>query len=225
MKRDTYNTIPKIPLCVIGNGGHSKVIADIVQAHGLFRIAAVADDKFAELALHEGVYYGPPRVIRGMLGVELEMMVVIAIGDNRIRKQMAEYLDIAAERYAVLIHPSAILSPHVTIGAGTVVMPGAIINHGAAIGKHAIVNSGAIVEHDSCLGDFAHLSPGAALAGGVCVMEGAHVGIGAAVIPRVQIGRWSILGAGGTAIDDIPDGETAVGVPARLINGLVRIIK
>jgi UDP-perosamine 4-acetyltransferase len=41
--------------------------------------------------------------------------------------------------------------------------------------------------------------------------------LGSKVIPGITIGSEVIVGAGGVVIGDINDGETAVGVPARVI--------
>ncbi|MFC4775865.1 acetyltransferase [Paenibacillus sp. GCM10023252] len=202
------------PLIVIGVGGHGRVLMDIVRVRPDFRLAAVVDDRFTEPELRGGLLYGPISTVPSLLLDEPDAELVIGIGDNRIRRQIAERLGLADEQYAALVHPGAYVSSDAQLGAGAVVMPGAVIGPGAVVGAHAIVNSGAVVEHDAVVGDFAHVSPNATLAGGAVVEEGAHVGSGAVLIPGVRLGRWSVLGAGGTAIRDLPDGITAVGVPA-----------
>ncbi|MOA55555.1 putative acetyltransferase EpsM [compost metagenome] len=60
-----------------------------------------------------------------------------------------------------------------------------------------------------------HISPGARLAGGVKVGEQSWIGIGSCVRQLVNIGRFVIVGAGAAVVDDIPDGMTVVGIPAR----------
>jgi acetyltransferase EpsM len=63
-----------------------------------------------------------------------------------------------------------------------------------------------------------HVSPGAQLGGNVYVGEGAHIGIGASIKPGVKIGKWSVVGAGAVVVNDVPDGVTVVGVPAKILN-------
>ena len=53
------------------------------------------------------------------------------------------------------------------------------------------------------------------LAGSVRVGTGADLGARATCIPGVRIGDWSVIGAGAVVTRDIPNGITAVGVPAR----------
>jgi UDP-perosamine 4-acetyltransferase len=56
------------------------------------------------------------------------------------------------------------------------------------------------------------------LTGRVRVGERAFVGAGARVLPCLRIGSDSVVGAGAVVRADVPDGTTAVGVPARLLN-------
>jgi acetyltransferase EpsM len=48
--------------------------------------------------------------------------------------------------------------------------------------------------------------------------EGSMMGVGSSVIPCVKIGSWATIGAGAAVVRDIPDGVTAVGVPAKEIS-------
>lgn len=73
----------------------------------------------------------------------------------------------------------------------------------ASIGTGAILNTGCSIDHDAQLADGVHICPGARLAGAVHDGTRSWIGIGASVIQQVR---------------DLPDGVTAVGVPARVIS-------
>ncbi|MFT7822003.1 acetyltransferase [Bacillus siamensis] len=205
---------------LIGNGGHGKVVKEIVQARSDMELAGVLDDGFSGFAVRNGLYTGRTKDMHMLLQLVPEAVFTICIGHNGVRKQLAETLGIEQDDYAALIHPEAIVSETASVGHGTVVMAGAVIQAGADIGAHCIINTGAVADHDNAIGDYVHLSPRAALAGGVKVGEGAHVGIGASVIPQMDIGPWSVIGAGAAVISRIPDHVTAVGVPARVISSI-----
>lgn len=204
-------------IIMIGAGGHSKVIRDIILSYGNYEIIAQLDDVYKELKVEDGVYFGPISAAAKLMDEYVDTKFVIAIGNNRTRKIIMEQLEIPSHRYATLIHKQSIVSLSAKIGAGTVVMPGAIINADADIGNHVIVNTGAIVEHDNKVKDFAHISPNAVLTGSVTVGTGVQIGAGVNVIPNITIGDWSIIGAGATVICDIVANCTAVGIPARVI--------
>ena len=93
---------------------------------------------------------------------------------------------------------------------------GAIINTDAFIGDNTIINTGAIVEHHTQIGANCHVATGATICGDVTVGDGTHVGAGATVIQGIKIGAKCIIGAGAVVITDVPDGHTAVGVPAKI---------
>ncbi|UZJ79547.1 acetyltransferase [Fictibacillus sp. KU28468] len=202
-------------LVVIGDGGHSKVVRDIVLAGNEYEWVGTLDDKYASFIEKDGRFSGPIHTVDRILErFGSQVYFVIAIGSNRIRKAVAEQLEIYDVKYAVLVHPSAIIGSNVNFMPGTVVMPGAIVNSSASIHTHCIINTNAVVEHDCILYSYVHLSPGAILAGNVTVLEGASIGIGAKMIPSVSAGEWSTVGAGAVVIKDIPPCCTAIGVPA-----------
>lgn len=209
----------RIPLLVVGSGGHAKVVIDAAQASGRYDVVGVLAEQPEALG---GDVLGVP-VVRGSEALDRPeyrtCAVVVAIGDNEARERVAKQLEEAGRVFATIIHPSAQLAADVVFGEGTVIFAGAVANPGTRIGRHVIVNTCASVDHDGRIEDFAHISPGAALAGGVRIGPGAHVGIGASVIQNVTIGAWSIVGAGAAVIDDLPDGVVAAGVPARVIRG------
>ena len=214
---------------LIGCGGHSKVIQDIVAENKDFELHAILDDAINDSvgeAISNIAGAGPRAGAGGVIYANTSYLsdikvtdykFCLAIGSNATRKKLFEQFQIPSEQYAVLIHPSAVISSSAKIGYGTVIMPGAVVNADAAIGDHCIINTNAVVEHDNCLEDFVHISPNAALCGAVKVGEGSHIGAGAVVIPGKKIGRWSTVGAGSVVVKDVGDNMTVVGVPARIL--------
>ena len=200
-------------LILIGAGGHSKVIQDIIAENKDLMLYAILDDSFNETVEVEGVFYSSTRLLDSLRHEDYKYC--IAIGSNHIRKKLFEKLCIPMNQYITLIHPSAVISKTAKIGNGTVVMPNVVINADCVIGNQTIINTGSIVEHDNILEDYVHVSPNVTLTGTVFVGEGTHIGAGAVVIPGKRIGSWSIIGAGGVVIDNITDNITVVGTPAK----------
>ena len=204
------------PIAIIGEGGHSKVIRDLIESAGEYEIRYILDDKYDEPVMLNGITFASISYAHQLIA-EKNPYFFIAIGDNAARKKIDEELLAAHAHFAALIHPSALISPSAILGDGTAVMANSIVNADAAIGRHSIINSSSVIEHDNRIGDFVHISPGGILAGNVQVGNGTHIGARAAVIPGVRIGEWSIVGAGSVINRDLPDSVTAVGVPARII--------
>ncbi len=194
-------------MILYGASGHAKVILDILERNGIVPDEIIDDNP----------------AINELLGVKVTTKnddlsenddLIISIGNNRIRKQLADSLTV---HFATAVHPTAVIAGSAKLGRGTVVMAQAAVNTDAVIGEHCIINTGSVIEHDCILGDFVHISPKAALAGNVTVGEGSHIGIGACVIQGVTIGKWATVGAGAVIIRNVPDRATVVGNPGRII--------
>ncbi|MBZ9674732.1 acetyltransferase [Mesorhizobium sp. ES1-1] len=205
------SSAPKIGLFLLGAGGHGRVVADIAEATN-WTDTAFLDDRWP--AFSQNLAWPILGTFRDLAArARAGGAVLVTIGGNHTRLNLHREL---RENYFIptLIHPSAVVSPHATIGAGCVVMANAVINAGARIGDAVIVNTAATIDHDCRLADGVHISPGAHLAGGVDVGEASWVGIGSAVREGVVIGADVVVGAGAAVIADIQDGRMAAGVPA-----------
>jgi UDP-N-acetylbacillosamine N-acetyltransferase len=203
-------------LVIIGAGGHGKVAADCAEAMG----------SFSEIVFLDGVYPAVTEVEHWpVLGKgddlstfnDSSSVFFVAIGNNQTRASLLTAINRVAGEIATLIHPSAVISPYVTIGEGTLVCANAVINIASNIGRGCIINTSSSVDHDCNIGDYVHLAPGTKLAGAIHIGQYSFVGIGGLIIPGLVIGRHCILGAGSTLLDDLPDGSVAVGSPAKII--------
>ncbi|MGO4271106.1 acetyltransferase [Paenibacillus sp. TAF58] len=204
-------------LVVIGEGGHSKVIRELIRSKSDYKIIAILDDKYDQLTIINGIYIGPISSAHLLLNRMNHLKFVVAIGNNEVRKLIVSKLGLSKGNYISLIHDTAVISSSASIGEGSVIMAGTIVNADAVIGDHVIINSGAIVEHDNQIGDYVHVAPRATLTGSVIAETGAMIGAGTTIIPGKKVGEWAIIGAGATVISDIPSYRSAVGTPARLI--------
>lgn len=201
-------------LLIVGAGGHARVVIDVARAAGFDPVAAL--DPSSKVATCNGVgVIGDDDMAQSLFKDGLRHCA-IAIGDNRLRAKLGERLAAIGYELPVLIHPSAILSPSVQVGDGSVIMPLAVVNASASIGRLAIVNTAAVIEHDCRIGDAAHIAPGTRLGGTVTVGMGTLIGIGSVVRPEAQIGDFATIGAGSTVIGDIDAHQIAMGSPAKV---------
>ncbi|GIV17131.1 MAG: hexapeptide transferase [Armatimonadota bacterium] len=200
------------PIAIIGAGGHARVVIGTLQAAGLSAGAVFDDNPSTWDAEILGV---PVLGAVSRLTEEGYNRAVIAIGDNATRRRLSEQL--RGIEWVKVIHPHTWIHPSVQIGEGTVILAGVVIQPEARVGNHAILNTGATIDHECIIHDYAHVAPGVHLAGRVEVGEGAFIGIGSSVIQCCKVGAWAVIGAGAAVVRDIPDGVTAVGVPARVL--------
>jgi sugar O-acyltransferase (sialic acid O-acetyltransferase NeuD family) len=190
-----------------GGGEHAKVVLDCLLSQGI-EVLALFDPKYTgELfgVSQRGVY--DPAFAPGA-------KAIVAIGNNRVRQRVAF---ITKHDFSNAIHSSCIVSNHVALGEGIMILHGAIVQAQTKIGNHVIVNTAASVDHDCVLDDFVHVAPRAVLCGRVSVGEGTLIGAGAVILPGIRIGAWATVGAGAVVTKDVPDGAMVIGNPARVV--------
>lgn len=142
--------------------------------------------------------------------------IIVAIGDNALRRAVTERLLARGERLTTAIHPSAVVAASASIAEGAVVSAGAIVMPRAVVGRGVILNTKSSIDHDCAIGAYAHVAPGATLGGNVRVGEETLIGTGVSVVAGRTIGSRSVIGAGAVVVRDIPDDVVAFGVPARI---------
>lgn len=182
-------------IAIFGAGGHGKVVADAIEHNIGLSVACVVDDRPRQGARVLGHTIAGGR--DALLAHRNEIDgVIVAIGDNRTRRDIASWLVAHGFALQSVVHPSAMVAPSAEIGAGVLIMPGAVVNADARIGVNTIINSGAIVEHDCDVGEGVHVAPGAVLCGGVCVGSGTLIGAGAVLLPGVKVAPSWLVKAG-----------------------------
>lgn len=143
--------------------------------------------------------------------------VIVGLGHNYARTDLARKLEQKAVRFANAIDPTAVIMPEVTIGRGVFVGPQAVVHTGTEVGDHVIINTSAAVEHDGVLETGVSIASGAHVGGRVHVERHAFIATGATIIARVRIGEGAIVGAGAVVTADVPPRQVAYGCPAKVI--------
>lgn len=199
-------------LLIYGAGGLGREVWATMRATGLKASGFIVDEGF------------PVGEIRGLAVRSMRMdaalgasaRFILAVGDGRTRQQACRSLGAASE-YIQVVHPAAMIGPHVSVGAGAMIIGPVSITTDVAIGNHVLINPGCTIAHDCMIAAFVNMGPSCSLAGRVILEEGASLGVGASVAPGVVVGAWATVGAGAVVLHDVEPGTTVVGVPARPI--------
>lgn len=207
-------------ILVFGASGHAKVIIDILEQQGLYRIVGLIDRfKRSGTALMGYQVLASEECIGLLIAKHGVNAGIVAIGDNWDRQQVVQRIASIVPDFSFVnaIHPSARIARDVKLGKGIAVMAGASINPGSQIGDFCFVNTNASVDHDNILEPFSCIQPNAATGGNVRIGAYSAVSIGANVIQGISIGEHTIVGAGSTVLHNIPDRVVAYGTPCRVI--------
>lgn len=206
-------------ILIFGFGGHASVVAEAGEALGW-----TIGGYFVEEGLAAASPEPNGKVIKTNRKESLNPKkfgmnsFALGIGNNEARLWWCEKLLKEGFELPPIIHSKAWVSPTATLATGVFIGAGAVIQAGAKIGKAALINSNATVEHHCEIGPGAHIGPGAVLAGLAKVGEKSMIGAGAVVRDRIEIGKNATVGAGAAVVQNIPDGITVGGVPAKRIS-------
>ena len=126
-------------------------------------------------------------------------------------------LDLPREKFATVIHPTAVVAHSAQLGRGVVLMPHTDVGPGAVMGDHAQLYAHGFVGHHARVGDFCFIANNASIGGFTTIGLGAHIGSNSSILERVVIGEWALVGLGAVVLKDVPAYAKAVGNPARVI--------
>ena len=203
-------------IAIIGCGGHSKVIIDIINEINninvnTYKIIGIFDD------YKIGYLYDIPILdkIYNIKNYNIESFI-ISIGNDKIREKI--FNDFSFLKWETIIHPLTNISKNVKIGEGTVICTGCLIQTEVKIGKHCIINTGSSIDHESVIGDFSSICPKATICGNVLIGSCTLIGANSTIIQNISIGDNCIIGAGSVIIKNVENNSKIVGNPGRLIN-------
>ena len=133
------------------------------------------------------------------------------------RVELLRSLNLPREKFATVIHPTAVVAHSAEIGYGVVLMPHVVIGPGVILGDHTQVYAQGFIGHHAKLGDFCFVANNASVGGYVDIRQGVHIGSNSSILERVTIGDWALVGLGSVVIKDVPTNTKVVGNPAREI--------
>lgn len=144
---------------------------------------------------------------------------IVAIGDNKNRKELFEKLNKENKGYCIsIVSMLSSIGTEGEIGNGSFIAPYAYIGPQAKVGNNSIINTGSIVEHETIIGNHTHIAPHATICGRSKIGDNVFCGAGCTVIDRITICSNVVIGAGAVVIADIVEAGTYVGIPAKRIN-------
>ena len=197
----------KPSLILVGAGGHARSCIDVVERQGQYQIAGLigVPDEVQTQPLGYAVI-GTDSDLQELAKTYQYALITIGqiqTADHRIRlyQQACQH----GFQLPVIIAPTAHVSRHANLGAGSIIMHRAIVNVGARVGHNCIINTSALIEHDAAVEDHCHISTGAILNGDVTVGAGSFVGSGCVIKEGIAIGKLCLVGMGLTVRNNLSD--------------------
>ena len=206
-------------LIIAGTGGFARETAALVDSlnahHETWDLVGFVDDNpaLAGSTVSGRPVLGPVDAVR-----DRDAAVVICIGNPHnyfSRRRIVERLALDPNRYATLVHPTAVIGGSSTLGPGTVVHALTVLTTDVHVGAHVTMMPGIVLTHDDIVDDYVTMGAGVRVAGGVHVRTGAYVGSGSLIRESLCIGEWSMIGMGAVVTHPVPAAQIWIGAPAR----------
>lgn len=172
-------------LIIVGAGGHGRALAEIVLSLQDHKLVGFIDDSATGLVMRGIAVIGRTDSLADHAACT--DVVIVAIGNNRLRETLCIQAQAAGLVLATIVHPRAIVAPSARIGAGSSIMAGSVVGTETQLGRAVIINSGAVVDHHCVVEDFGHVGAGATMAGGSSIGRRAWMQAGASLGYRVKI--------------------------------------
>ena len=161
---------------------------------------------------------GPISLLKTLKDTDGVEAVYCPLGNNKLRVKfltMARELGYETPNY---IHPSVIISPHVTIGKGVYILLGTTIMPYTEIKDYVMISMGVHLAHHNILDEGVFLSTGCNFGASIHAKKYAYCGISSTIMTGMhELGEDCLIGAGAVVIRDVPDKAVMVGVPAKVL--------
>ena len=207
---------------IFGAGGFGREVLEILlQSDWFDRQLAIFVDLFAlDGQSLNGIPVASEQEVLGLPGQANK--AAVAIANPKVRASVVERLEGTGWAPMMVQARTAEVVGAVSIGPGAILCQNSLITDNAKIGSWFHLNYFSYVAHDCVIGDFVTFAPRVSCNGNVTIEDGVFVGAGAVIRPGtpdkpLRIGAGAIIGAGAVVIDDVPEGATVVGNPAREI--------
>ncbi len=203
----------KEKLILIGAGGHAESCIDVIEQEDKYEISGLIGLK-NEVGQNRLGYkvIGTNEDVRDLSKSIPNALITIGyIKIPNLRIKLFESLKVLNFKIPTIISPYSNISPHATLGIGTVVMHGSQINAGAKIGNNCIINSKALIEHGVSIGNHCHISTGAIINGNVSIGDETFIGSGAVIKEGLIVGENCVIGMGLSMIKNLSSGKTYLG--------------
>jgi len=206
------------PLILVAASGLAREAAAAATASGTYDVLGFVDDN---VELHGETFEGV-KVLGGVaeLADHPDAHVVICAGKGSSRAAIAQRLleyGVDDQRYATVVHPSVSVPESCSIGAGSIVLAQVALTAAVTVGQHCVVMPNVTLTHDNVLNDYVTIAANVALGGWVNVGSYSYLGMSSSVRERVVIGSSVTVGMGAVVLNDVPEGMTMIGNPARSI--------
>lgn len=210
----------KDSIVLIGAGGHSKAIIEVINHSNLYNIIGLIDKN---LTVNTDVLgtkvIGNDNKFQELIdNVDYAFPAIGFLSNPHKRAELFHKIEEMGFKVPNIISARSYFSKYSFIGNGNIVMHDALISVNNNIGSNNIIQSKSLLDHDVTIGDHNYISTGSILNGEVQIGHLNVIGSNAVINQGCKIGNNIKIGSGAVVVKNIMEPGTYVGVPARRID-------
>lgn len=182
-------------LYLVGGGGHCLACIDVIENCGEYRIMGIFDleTKIGQDILEYKIIDSDKNIKKYVNENTYFLISIGQIKSPELRVKKYEELRALNANMATVISKRAFVSPHATVGAGSIVMHDAVVNVAAIVGENCILNTKSLIEHNAIVEDHCHISTGCILNGEAIVRTRSFIGSNTTLRERAIVEANSVI--------------------------------
>ena len=199
---------------VVGTSGLAKEI--VSWSKGLLKIGGFIDitkDNYNKYKL-PGEFYFENDIDSNFNDTK---KLLIAIGDSVLKEKLFFKYQSLGFDFVQFISPSCVISDSAKIGKGAIICPNCVIGADTEIKDFVLINYLCGIGHDTIVNNFSQINPGVQIGGNVIIGKKTLIGSGTTIVHGAKIGNECRVASGSVVFNEIKDGVTVLGNPAKKI--------
>ena len=185
-------------IVLAGNAITAQILHTYLASDSRYELAALTvDDAFVSAGSIAGLETIPiSRIAQAFPPAGCR--IIMAIGyDNLNRVRESVFIRLKQMGYAIesYVHPHARVHTVNPLGEGCVVLPGAVIEPHATVGANTMVWTNVTLAHHSSVADHCWIAAGTVVSGQARISRNTFVGVNATIVNDVTVGEYNIVGA------------------------------
>jgi sugar O-acyltransferase (sialic acid O-acetyltransferase NeuD family) len=210
----------KVPIILIGGGGHCISCIDVIEQTGIYTILGILDvaEKVGQTILNYQIIGTDDEIEKYIKECSNFLITVGQIKSAATRISIFNKIKKIGGKLPVIVSPLSYVSIYSKIEEGTIIMHHALVNANASIGKCCIINTKALIEHEAEIGHFCHISTSSCVNGQATIKERCFIGSNTIIANNKSIISDTIVSAGSQVLIDLTLSGTYIGNPLKRIN-------
>jgi sugar O-acyltransferase (sialic acid O-acetyltransferase NeuD family) len=152
-----------------------------------------------------------------------EFFICLGYKNLELKTKILGELIKAGKKLPSFIHPSSIINPTASLGAGVIIYPGCNIDQYVVLQDGVLLNNSVTVSHNTVIGKSSFIAPGVVICGNVKIGKENFTGSATVISNNTELGDNVITGIGTVVTGNVPAGSSVIGSPMKILTEKINL--